>query len=221
MKRAFALLTTALMIGNPIAAFAAPGCNPSSDQGPLKTAAMQQELMVAALRCHDVNEYNQFVLSHQNELINSDNALKAYFQRDDKQRGTATYNKYKTELANAASLQSSQDLDSFCGAAAREFDFVLQPASLAAIVARVELIADVSGANCPVVAANTPNSALAPSRPPYAGDRETAMAPSDSDEDWNTDDSTDDFDNNADDRGEPDDLAAPAPHSMIDENGGR
>src|SRR5512146_384430 len=113
MKRAFAFLTTVLLGTSPGIGFAAPECASVVDQAALKTAALQQELMVAALRCHDVNEYNQFVLSHQNELISSDNALKAYFQRGDKLRGMATYNKYKTELANAASLQSSQDLDSF------------------------------------------------------------------------------------------------------------
>lgn len=157
MKRGLALLTAAVLTANPVVAVAMPRCGSTPGRAALKTAALQQELMVAALRCNDINEYNQFVLGHRSELISSDDALKAYFQNGDKQHGTATYNKYKTELANAASLESSEDLDSFCGAAAHEFDIALQPASLAMIVAQVDLIANRSGENRPVLAENVPD----------------------------------------------------------------
>ena len=220
MKRALALLTTVLLSSNP--GFAAPECGSVVDQAALRTAALQQELMVAALTCHDVNEYNQFVLGHQSELVSSDDALKAYFQRGNKLSGMATYNKYKTELANEASLQSSRDLDSFCGAAAREFDSVLRPASLAAIVAHVELMSSAPDSNCPVLADNRPErtivAARAP-REPYAPDEhDSAIAPSDSDRDWNSDDDAGDNDSYADDSDEPGDLVAPRPHPMLDED---
>ena len=110
MKRALAFVATGLLLSNPIAGASAQ-CASSADQVALKTAAVQQQLMVAALSCHDVYEYNRFVLGHQSELINSDDALKAYFQKADKLHGTATYNKYKTELANAASLRVSKEGD--------------------------------------------------------------------------------------------------------------
>ena len=217
MKRGFALLTTALLIANP--AFAMPGCGSAADRAALKTAALQQELMVAAYRCHDVNEYNQFVLGHRSELISSDDALKAYFQNGDKQRGTATYNKYKTELANAASLESSQDLDTFCGAAAREFDVALQPYSLASIVARVDLMADPAPENCPVLADNRPfpTPAATPPRPPSEPNRETTVGRSEADEDWSADDE-DEFDNSDAFSDEPSDLMGPAPHSILDQD---
>ena len=224
MKRGLALLTTALLIANPVTAFAMPGCAKASDQAVLKTAALQQELMVAALRCHAVNEYNQFVLSHRSELIASDDALKAYFQSGDKQRGTATYNRYKTELANAASLESSQDLDGFCSATTHEFDVALQPASLATIVAQVDLIADRPAENCQVLAENRPSTALAaaePPRPSRESDRGPAIGRPESDEDWTADDSDRDFDNGDEYSDEPSDLMAPAPHSLLDEDADR
>src|SRR5690348_9929713 len=97
-----AALTASSLIGNAWA-----GCVSTADMAALKTAAMQQELMVAAFSCHAIGLYNHFVRSHQPELIRSDAQLKAYFvQRDSAKRGEAGYHTYKTELANAASLRS-------------------------------------------------------------------------------------------------------------------
>ena len=220
MKREFALFTTVVLMANPVMAFAMPGCGSASDRAALKTAALQQELMVAALRCHDTNEYNRFVLSHRSELISSDDALKAYFQSGDKQRGTATYNKYKTELANTASLESSRDLDAFCGVAEQEFDVALEPASLSTIVAQIDLVADGSGENCPVLAENRPTTALEVAgrdRQPSGADWRPARSP-ESNEGWTDDDDSRDFDNSDEYGDEPSDLMAPAPHSMLDED---
>lgn len=98
----------------------------------LKVAAMQQELMVAALTCHEVARYNHFVLSHQPELIDSDNRLKAYFvQRSGVEAG---YHTFKTELANASSLRSVRATNSFCARADSEFDLADRPMSLSALV---------------------------------------------------------------------------------------
>jgi hypothetical protein len=159
MKRPLAFFAASLVFGHSFVAAASADCVSPSDRAPLRTAAMQQELMVAALQCHDVNEYNRFVLSHQSELISSDRALEAYFQRAGQAHGTATYNKYKTELANAASLRSSQNPGGFCGAAGRLFDQALRPMSLSEIVADVALPSDRAIANCPVLADNAPTAA--------------------------------------------------------------
>ena len=164
MKRPFAYFAASVLLGHTFVSVAAAECATASDRAALKTAAMQQELMVAALKCHSINEYNRFVLSHQPELINSDRALEAFFQRGDKARGTATYNKYKTELANDASLRSSQDPDGFCNAAAHAFDFALQPLSLTEIVTNIDLGSERATENCSVLADNVPVTA-APPRP--------------------------------------------------------
>ena len=221
MRRSIAFVATSLLLSNPLAA---SECASPSDQAALKTAAVQQQLMVAALSCHDVYEYNRFVLGHQSELINSDDALKAYFQKGDKQHGTATYNKYKTELANAASLRSSREPDSFCDAAARAFDAVLRPASLATVVASADLIADAPGASCPAYAINRPTLALAArpqARPAPGPERVPRVGASDPDEDRNADE--DDANSAAypDDTGSPDDFDAPPPHRSLDDDFGQ
>jgi len=156
MKRPLAYIAASLVAGQSVVSGAFADCASPSDRAALRTAAMQQEMMVAALTCERINEYNRFVLNHQPELIGSDRALEAYFQRDDKARGTATYNKYKTELANAASLHSSQDPHGFCATADRAFAVALQPMSLAEIVMNVEIATDRSIESCPVLADNNP-----------------------------------------------------------------
>jgi hypothetical protein len=221
MRRVIAFVATSLLLGNPAASARAFECASPSDQAALKTAALQQQLMVAALSCHDVYEYNRFVLGHQRELIDSDNALKAYFQLADKQHGTATYNKYKTELANAASLRSSEEPDSYCNAAARELDAVLRPGNLAAIVASADLIADAPGGSCPIQLENRPTLALA--APPVAGpsrspDRGADLAASDRDEGWNANDEPSNSAAYPDDNDEQGDLDAPAPHPALSED---
>jgi hypothetical protein len=221
MKRALAFVATGLLLSNPIAGATASQCASGTDQVALRTAAVQQQLMVAALSCHDVYEYNRFVLDHQSELINSDDALKAYFQKADKLHGTATYNKYKTELANAASLRSSQEPDSFCDAAAREFDSVLRPASLATIVASADLIADAPGASCPADADNRPTLALATrpaAQPPRGPDGDESFAGPDTDENWDTDEESSDSAYYPDGAGDRGNFDAPRPHHSIDDD---
>ena len=108
----------------------AASCANQADASALRVAALQQELMVAAFTCHDVARYNNFVRSHQPELIASDDALKSYFVR---RSGEAAYHTYKTELANSASLRSLHD-DGFCSRAEREFDVSNDSGSLSDFV---------------------------------------------------------------------------------------
>jgi len=91
----------------------------------LKTAAMQQELMVAALYCNDVGLYNRFVVSYQHELQDSDAALLSYFQHG--HGGSSAYHSYKTGLANDSSLSGLHDMQAYCSAANSAFDAALNP----------------------------------------------------------------------------------------------
>lgn len=102
----------------------------------LKAAALQQELMVAALSCGDVVAYNRFVVSHQRELQDSDATLLGYFQRAGQRTGTDSYNSYKTALANGFSLASLRGGREFCYAADAAFGEALnaRDPSLAAFV---------------------------------------------------------------------------------------
>lgn len=110
-SRAVSLLAGLCLMAN--GAFAGTSCAQPQDVTALKTADMQQFLMVAALTCHKIPAYNNFVTSHQSELQKSDKVLLGYFMGRNAGTGDADYNAYKTSLANAASLKSLHD-PAFC-----------------------------------------------------------------------------------------------------------
>ena len=84
----------------------------------LKTAAVQQELMVSGLTCHADAAYNRFVLADQPQLQKSDADLLNYFKgRDGNEAG---YDSYKTKLANLAASTSAGS-NRFCADTARAF----------------------------------------------------------------------------------------------------
>jgi hypothetical protein len=105
-------------------AWAGGSCKQPRDVAAIQTAALQQNLMVAALTCHSVNSYNQFVISHRPELLELDRALMNYFMQRNTQSGEADYHAYKTWLANTASMRSLHDPE-FCRTAFAEFDAAL------------------------------------------------------------------------------------------------
>ena len=100
--------------------WAAGACTRAQDAMALKTAALQQELMVAALYCNDVAPYNHFVTSHQRELQASDATLLHYFTHG--HGGARAYHAYKTGLANDFSLASLRGMPTYCAAANAAFD---------------------------------------------------------------------------------------------------
>jgi hypothetical protein len=137
MKNALKIPAIALaslaMVGQ---SFAAEICARPDEALALKTAALQQELMVAALSCDDAGAYNRFVISHQRELQDSDATLLNYFQRASQRTGTENYSTYKTALANDFSLASLRGGRAFCYAAETAFGdaFNARNPSLAAFV---------------------------------------------------------------------------------------
>ena len=98
-------------------------CIASRDATSLEVAAVQQQLMVAALTCGATSRYNQFVTSYQPELQASDANLMAFFKH--RGAGAAGYHAFKTKLANEASLRSSHSPDGYCQAANAAFDDAL------------------------------------------------------------------------------------------------
>lgn len=102
---------------------AADRCAAPKDYASLKLAALQQELMVAALTCHETHDYNRFVLGYRSQLQRSDHAMLVFFKkRDGARAGDAHYNAYKTKLANDAMLRENADSDGYCEAARSAFD---------------------------------------------------------------------------------------------------
>ena len=101
--------------------WAAPVCDRPTDAAALKTAALQQEMMVGALICKASGAYNEFVLSHRAALQASDRQLMAFFIAQNPRGGFDDYNLYKTELANNASLRALRDM-MFCARVAANFE---------------------------------------------------------------------------------------------------
>ena len=120
-------VTALMLIGmteNVWAAAESPQCAGTADISAVRTAAVQQRLMVAALSCHAVELYNTFVRSYQTDLQASDHQLQNFFHRLYGQSGEANYHSFKTHLANASSLESIKD-PGYCANALATFDSAL------------------------------------------------------------------------------------------------
>jgi hypothetical protein len=140
-------------------------CASPADLAALRTAALQQELMVAAFSCRDIDSYNQFVLTHQPELIASDAKLKSFFVRRDTRHSEASYHAYKTELANASSLRSIRETDAFCAGAESEFRLAVQPVNLSTLIGAQSWGAVASYPACPGDLSLTQTAAVQPLPP--------------------------------------------------------
>lgn len=120
------------------AAQAAP-CTTPAEWAALKSAAVQQELMVAGLTCQAIASYNRFVVAYRGELQASDADLKAYFIKRNGARGEAAYDTFKTKLANLSSLSEISNTSGFCASMRAAFAEVGRQ-SLAQFVADQRLL---------------------------------------------------------------------------------
>ena len=105
------LLALSVALTNPALAL---DCATPADIAALKTAVMQQELMVAALQCREAGAYNRFVIDYRGELQASDATLKAFFARRGGKHGEAGYDTFKTKAANLSALAQARNTRSFC-----------------------------------------------------------------------------------------------------------
>jgi len=101
---------------------AVSNCAGERDELAMKTAAVQQALMVAALSCSDVGLYNRFVVNHQGALQRSDHELMAFFERENGEGGAAEYHAFKTKAANVSALEAARNHDNYCNNAGRLFE---------------------------------------------------------------------------------------------------
>jgi hypothetical protein len=107
-----------LALANPAAA----GCASATDAAALKTAVIQQELMVAAFQCRETGAYNRFVSTYRTELQSSDAALKSFFIRRGGEHGEAGYDSFKTKAANLSALEQARNSAAFCADARALYD---------------------------------------------------------------------------------------------------
>ena len=134
-KTVISLLALAAMTAE---ASAADLCNAQSAAA-LKTAAIQQELMVAGFTCGAGEQYNSFVRAWQSDLQNSDAALKAYFRSRDHGK-EAGYDSYKTKAANLSAYRSATDGARYCASTASAFAAASRSPSLKDFVANEPLM---------------------------------------------------------------------------------
>ncbi len=106
-------------------AWAANACARPQDVMALRTAAVQQKLMVAALSCDAITLYNDFILTYQGDLQESDRNLRNFFRRNNASTGVADYNAFKTKLANTSSIRSVGDMTAYCAEAKEAFAVAL------------------------------------------------------------------------------------------------
>jgi len=95
-------------------------CANAEEVSALQTAAVQQELMDAALGCgaQSVQKFNAFQTSYSSELRKSDKTLLTMFKRVyGPSRGDAAYNLFKTNMASKAEIRRVHGLGDFCTSA--------------------------------------------------------------------------------------------------------
>jgi len=117
-------------------------CARPDEVSAIQSAAIQQELMVAALTCNEIARFNAFQTGYSRELRSFDGALMRMFQRlYGSHQGQSEYHAFKTRLANNSSIRSSTGNPDFCHEASQVFAAALGPerASLAAFVSGIEV----------------------------------------------------------------------------------
>jgi hypothetical protein len=124
-------------------ALAAPRCAKPEEVTAIQASMIQQELMVAALTCNEIEHFNAFQTSYAAELRSSDAKLEKMFRRlYGGARGEAQYHAFKTRLANHSSMRSIRDNVSYCRDARAAFDAALVSSkpTLETFVAGIQVI---------------------------------------------------------------------------------
>src|SRR5271166_6023851 len=107
-------------------ALAAPKCATSEEVTAIQAAAIQQQLMVAALTCNQIEHFNAFQTNFGTELRRSDASLQHMFRRlYGGGPGDAEYHAFKTRLANNSSIRSIHDNVAYCHDAGVVFEAAL------------------------------------------------------------------------------------------------
>ncbi|HEY2445916.1 MAG TPA: hypothetical protein VGI20_09290 [Rhizomicrobium sp.] len=149
-KLAAGLLSlAALAAGND--ALAAKRCARPDEVTAIQAAAIQQELMVAALTCNEVSRFNAFQTNFGPELRTSDAALERMFKRlYGGARGEAQYHAFKTRLANHSSMRSIKSNVDYCSEASQVFGAALasEKPTLVAFVAGVPVFEETPVSSC-------------------------------------------------------------------------
>jgi hypothetical protein len=142
MKVGALSLAGVMLAGN---AFAKPvqKCAKPEEVTAIQTAAIQQELMVAALTCNQIANFNAFQTGFSRELQDSDATLHKMFKRVYGNRpGEDQFHAFKTRMANDSSIRSIHDNPGYCHEAQTAFSAALAPVkpTLAVFVSSVTVV---------------------------------------------------------------------------------
>ena len=96
-------------------------CAAPAEVTAIAATSIQQELMVAALTCNQIANFNAFQTNFGPELRTSDHTLMQMFRRLYGGRGEAEYHAFKTRLANNSEMRSIHGNQDFCAAAGLVF----------------------------------------------------------------------------------------------------
>src|SRR5215472_3563168 len=100
-------------------------CAAPAEVTAIAATSIQQELMVAALTCNQITNFNAFQTNFGVELRASDHTLMQMFRRLYGGRGEAEYHAFKTRLANNSEMRSIHGNQDFCTAAGLVFGAAL------------------------------------------------------------------------------------------------
>jgi hypothetical protein len=140
MVKAGALSLAGVLAAGPVLAASSSKCAKADEVTAIQVAAVQQELMVAALTCNEVTNFNAFQTGFGPELRASDATLHKMFKRIfGARQGEAEFHAFKTRMANNSSMRSINDNRGYCQEASGVFASALAPTrpSLAAFVSTV------------------------------------------------------------------------------------
>ncbi len=142
MRKRAGVGAVALAVITATGAIGAPRCANSDEVSAIQAAAIQQQLMVAALTCNQIDHFNAFQTSYSKELRRSDASLQHMFRRLYAGHGDAEYHAFKTRLANDSSIRSIHDNQGYCHDAGMVFDAALisDKPTLASFVSGIEVV---------------------------------------------------------------------------------
>lgn len=131
-----------VLFASPAALGGSLKCAKPDEVSAIQAAAIQQELMVAALTCNQIENFNAFQTGYSRDLRSSDGTLQRMFQRlYGSRQGQSEYHAFKTRLANNSSIRSIHGNPEFCREARQVFAAALgtERPSLAAFVSGIEV----------------------------------------------------------------------------------
>ncbi|HEX3809046.1 MAG TPA: hypothetical protein VHW02_05040 [Rhizomicrobium sp.] len=162
---------------------AASQCAKGDEVTAVQAASIQQQLMVAALTCNQITNFNAFQISYGPELRAADATLMKMFKRFyGGSHGEAEYHAFKTRVANDSEMRSIHDNPTYCQAATTVFTTALAPAkpTLAVFVSGVQIMEANPFDSCEIrVAASLPGATammIVPKPKPMMSDVATAQS---------------------------------------------